>query len=1135
MQEDRRYNEDIVQRFRRVLGEMDIQVEVNEEGEGVEVSTSLDKTRDATRNGAVAALGRHSRRSSFDSFFDGTADKVAGTDYGDLPVRSKSGSNVGAPNGHGNRWSQRRVRSDTEAHSYQQAQLPIRNMVNGNSHRRTASGQQQPKHKRSASVSSRGSLRIRRYEPTATSRAGDYDADDSEHTDRTTSLDLSHVQVPGINAPIPAISHETYHQHYQYVPEPFRPSDTRLLDEAETFEEQRLHRVTRDCIQTWRNRTQERLSLRSDMERLAITFDRKILLKLSFEQLRDTARVRRSGRETDRFFGRLEERADKARNIFLLTKAFTHWAKSAEDEVQRTSVARRHILRTRFFNGWRDITAVNELKIQHFVLAKFLRQWRARTATVRDNAQFAIQMYEENLVRRVYKEWFFKFCAIAAPAWRNDRMRKITLHKMMEIAKVFRDRQEWAVDRWQRGVLRKTLEHWRGKTATVQALAPRADECRRTALVASALGALQKQAQLAPLLRQFQERANGRAVRTAFENWRHTAQLSRQARKVDRMRVLRNTYTAWNDRLRIKALEDRINDRVIVECLYKWTLASRVSLFQRVHDRQLKESAFFTWVTKTNQRSNTLEAAERRFAQFKRAQLLRTCLRRMEAVTTEKRAEEFAVVAEYQQKLKQRIFDKLKERHDHFQQLNNWAGDARFYVLSKSTLRTWSQATQHARRNRRRDTYAQVRRTVKTNVVRRLFANWRDRANHVAHLDQQAGDMLENRTLLKGTSVLHHWHDRTITLRQQDTQAANLHAFKLETRLLHTWSERMVTLNNMDVQAVALRQESAELAATSALKKLGWRLWNIQRQEENARALYERNFEKHIKAIIRFWVEQTNERLANRPVSPTPTNRSRRSRRDDDEGARDDQGGNDNSRIGRDDGQDDFGDAGDDARHLETWTAFDENALGLNNDLDLSLSITPVHQPSYKRPPPSSTRPQPHRSILRPTPARPNTYPQPQSSLRLPPPPVPEDSILDPAFAADLDRDLADPETFWSGTPMPPPPASLKPGYLKTPSKKSVVRAKRPELPASPEKRVLSPVRRALGAMSAPPAQRGVGDAAGGVGGVTSFQRRLREGGFDAGGGSRFSKSVAGPNSLVGRGRGRGRARVGFGDVSEMG
>lgn len=1143
-----------MQRFQRVLSEVGIEVEVNEDGEGVEVTSNLNTTRRdsiATRNGAVAALGPHSRRGSFDSFFGGTADKVAGTDYGDLPLRTRRDSNGRGPNGHAERWDYRRATSDTEAQSYQHAKLPVRNRIKGSGHQRSTSGQQRPAYRRNMSVSSHGSLQIRRDGRTGTSRVGDYDADDSDHTDRTTSLDLSHVQVPGINAPFPDHEHESPPEHPQYLPEPFRPSDTRLLDDAERFEEQRLHRVTRGCIQTWRERTQERMSIHNDMAQLATAFDRRILLRLSFEQLRDTLRIRRSNWETERFFGRLEERADKARAIFLLTKAFTHWAKSAEDEVQRTSVARRHILRTRFFNGWREITAVNELKIQHFVLAKFLRLWRTRATTIRHDENYAIALYEENLVRRVYKDWFFKFCAIAAPAWRNDRTRRVTLQKMSEIAKVLRERQEWAVDRYERGLVRQAFQHWRHETATLRELAPQADGFLRRSQLSSAFRTMQKQAQLAPLCRLLQQGVDGRIVRTAFQTWRHTAQLSRQAREVDQMRILRNAWTAWNDRLRVKALQDRINDRIVVECLYKWTLASRVSLFQRVHNRQLQEATFLTWVTKTNQRSNTLDAAERRFAQFKRAQSLRTCLRKMEVITAERRAEEFAVIAQYQQKLKQRIFEKLKERQENFLQLNKWAGDASFYVLSKRTLRIWSEATQHARRNRRRDTYTQFRRSVKTNVVRRLFANWRDKANHVAHLNQQADDVLENRTMQTSATLLYQWRYHTMSLRQQDAQATNMYAFKLQIHTFQTWVDRMSHLQTLDSQAVALRQESTELAATSALKKLGWRLWNIQRQEETARALYERNFEKHVRAMVRFWAEQMNERLAERPVSPTPTTpRSKRSRRDDDDdsGSHGDGGGGGVSERNNE-GEAHANQQGDETNRLEPWTTFDASTLGLNNDLDLSLSLTPVQQSTtpYAVPPfQSSTRPLPQRSILRPTPARPSTFPQPQSILRnrAVQQTIPEDSILDPAFATDLDRDLADPATFWSGTPLPPAPhpttasqtfgvsAMGKPGYLKTPSKRSVARAKRPELPASPEKRdrVMSPERRVLGAMSAPPAQRAVGEFEGIGGGVTSFEKKLREGGFSGAGGLR--RTVAGPSA---RGRGTGKAKVGFGDVSEMG
>ncbi|KAI8941169.1 hypothetical protein NX059_002406 [Plenodomus lindquistii] len=916
------------------------------------------------------------------------------------------------------------------------------------------------------------------------------------------------------------------------------------------------------------------------MDNLALAFRRNVLLRVSFSLLRDEAKLRRSARETDRFFTRLETRADKARALFLLTKAFTHWAKSAEDEVQRTSVARRHILRTRFFNGWREITAVNELKTQHFVLGRFLRKLQAKAKEIQYNEAYAVALYEENLRRRMWRNLWFKFANNAAPRRHNDVVKRQTLRKLVEISQLLRERSENATNLYERAVVRKELGKWQQKAVTVRSQQVQANEHHQYTQLLSALRTLQKQAQLQPLLRQFQTSVNNHRMRNAFQGWQKDAELSRKARNVDQMRILRNTYTAWNDRLRSKVVEDRINDRVIVKALYKWTLASRVSLFQRVHDRQLKESTFLTWVTKANQRANTLDAAERRFAQFKRNQLLRTCLRKMELIASEKRREEFAILAEYQQKLKQRVFDTLKERNAHFQQLNVWTKDARFYMLSKRTLKVWGEATQHARRNRRRETYAQVRRLCKTNLVKKVFEHWRDRSSHIAALDQQATEFLKTRTLQSVGVKLHAWHDRAILLRQLDGQATSLFSQKLGHRFFDTWFSRLDTLQRLAGQAVALRQESAEIAAASALKKLGWRLWNLQRQEDNAKALHGRNFEKHVRAMIRYWLEQAAERRAERArdASPSPTSRSRSSRRGDGDD------GNQNEER-----QDDDSNAGpatlhtqtaDDTVPLEPWTAFDETALDFptNNDLDLSLTITPERQQSQSQSKfnlsaasPSNTRPSifsQRGSEIK----RPSTFPQPQSQSILRPPP------LHPTIQEDDEEELGGVEgedTFWSGTPLPPPPSALlnrhrqsttitnqsamrvsrvgKPGYLKTPSKRTIVRSKHPELAfntniaapgLSPEKnRLRSPVRRALGldlrvpgagSMSAPPVAMSR-DVGGGVGGVSSFQRRLKEGGFGgtvgAGGtASRFGSSMRGAR---GRGNGKARARVEFEEGGE--
>ncbi|KAF1958124.1 Sfi1-domain-containing protein [Byssothecium circinans] len=1171
LERKQRVGEGLVERFQRVLKEMGIVTEVNEDGDGVDFTTPFRvPTRDALREERErAARPWRERRGSFESFFDGSADKIAGTtDTGqEMPLRGRErrGSDGVTTNTNGDleRWWNRRSRSDTGAIlAQQQARLPIRTRTNGHGDRRVASEQQVAGHGRAASVASRGSLRIWRAGRPQPAQPPNYDLG-SDDTEQTSEFDFANVQIPGVNSPIPTGPYRPQ----RYVPEPYRPSDTRLLDDAETFEQQRLHSLTRRCIQAWRERTQEVIARNEELDRIATVFHGRNILKEVMKDWRGDALIRRNNHETERFFGKLETRAEKARNLFLLTKSFTHWATSAEDEVQRTSVARRHILRTRFFSGWREITAVNELKIQHFILGKFLKKWWRRAAVVRNEVICADEAYDFRSSQRFVRLWYEKLHEKQASVRNKLRLKTNIFQKWRLIATTIRDREVSTADHHIRQLGRQSLDLWRQRTTAVQSLKTQSGTFRDRAVLANALAVVQRQARFAPLVAQVRARVDTRHVRSAFQQWRQAAQHSRQARDVDRSRILRNAWTTWNDRLRIQTLESHIDDRVLVETMYRWALASKVSLVQRVRNRSLKQFVFLTWITRTNERRNTLDSAERRLVQFKRTQLLRTSLRKIEVVTAERKAEEAAIAAQHDQKLKQRIFNKLLDKSAHFQQLNKWAGDARFYVLTTRTLKTWKEATQLARRNRRREMYARMRRTVKINLVRRVFGTWKEKTEVIVGRERQATEIARARTLQYAATLLTQIHDRTASLREQEAQVQQQYDDKLKIQHFHIWNERMTALQTMDAQAIALRQENTEIAAQSALKKLGWRLWTVKRQEETAIALHQRNFEKHQRAMIRFWFEQTMERRAARPLSPTPSRLFRMRR-----GCRDDEGGGDNGRTGDSDGgreghyeqqtededadvesESPFDNAGEDTQRLEAWTAFDENALGFSN-IDLDLSLTPQRNPMQTQTqpptqPPSSARPPPSASSARfqnlarfPPPSRPHTIP-PQRQLqpptlrsalrpRLQPPPPPP-----PPVAEDLAFD--DPSAFWASTPMPPPPSGRgksKPGYLKTPSKRSVARSKRPELPASPEKRVFGlgmglgmerGVERGMGVMSAPPGRRGrdvgVGVGAGvGVGTVKSFERRLAEGGFRGG-------RDGGGNE---RGNGRGRTRVEFGDIS---
>ncbi|PSN68308.1 Sfi1-domain-containing protein [Corynespora cassiicola Philippines] len=1102
LQDRTRDNESLFQRFQRTLGTLGITVEEEFDEEAFEMTTNAPALAQYDGRSRYHVTAQTlPRRRSLDSYLDGSADKVAGTE--ELPFGPDIGQGTSTTRLPGERRVvKRRSNSDTEAHSYLHAQIPIRTIVNGYPRRRSVS--HQPRQRRSGSVSSRGSIRIHRTGRLGTHQLDVYDAEDSDHTEQTDDLDLSRIHIPGVNAPIPAVQNQPDTGVYDednphFVPEPYRPSDTRLLDDAERMEASHYQTVLRNCIRKWQDRTAEQIRRNENLNDLASSFDRRILLKLSLDTWVGKYRESRSVQETERFFARLENRAQKARNLFLLTKAFTHWAKSAEDEVLRTSVARRHILRTKFFNGWREITAVNELKIQHFVLGNFLAKWRKRTAQMRRMDHFANLLYEDNLQQRTFKTVFFKYCEQTAHSIHDRRIKRNTYTKWHEIAIALKDREDWATARQDRRALRTTIQKWQQRMTATKSLEIQAEIFRRKTLLTSTFFAIQKQAQLSPLLKQCQLGSEKRLLHNILLSWQHRSNISRQARQVDRLRILRNALTAWNDRLRIKVVEDRINDRILIESLYKWTLASRVSLFQRVHDRSLKETAFLHWVTKTNANRNSLEVAERKFAQFKRAQTLRTCLRKIENATVQRKTEEAAVVAEVDRNLKQRIFGILMQKHEHLQQLNQWAGDARFYVLTTHALNSWKEATQHARRNRRREAYAQIRRKIKTSLVRRMFETWSRKTNVISQQEQQATQFAEAHTYNIAATLMTRWRERTLALRDISIQAEQRYNGDIAFKYLESWTRRMETLRTFEAQASALRQENTEIAAASALKKLGWRLWTVRRQEETAIALHQRNFEKHVRAMLRFWLERTVTQAAKRDASPTPIRRSTREARRLDDVLEHEEDPTQ---------QLNFDDAGDDTRRLEAWTAFDENGLGLSN-LDLSLSMSP---PPQRQPNPAINPPiiSPHKSR---TLSRPQTYPQPQSALRPPPATIPED----------LELEMDDPSAFWASTPAFP---KKTPGYLKTPSKRSVARSKRPELPASPEKRTVG-LDRGIGIRSAPPGQthRDVEP----IGGVTSFQARLREGGFDdLGRGEERGRERVRPV-------GRGRARVGFGDVSEFG
>ncbi|KAF4977526.1 hypothetical protein FZEAL_5960 [Fusarium zealandicum] len=105
---------------------------------------------------------------------------------------------------------------------------------------------------------------------------------------------------------------------------------------------------------------------------------------------------------------RLLRRAARAREIYLASKVFNHWADRTARRLERDAVARRHMIRFRYFRSWSQAPALREPTVDHMRAAVAVKKWQ-RTAGqengLEETARAAARAYEVKKIQRVLDHW----------------------------------------------------------------------------------------------------------------------------------------------------------------------------------------------------------------------------------------------------------------------------------------------------------------------------------------------------------------------------------------------------------------------------------------------------------------------------------------------------------------------------------------------------------------------------------------------------------------------------------------------------------------------------------------------------------------------------------------------------------
>lgn len=654
----------------------------------------------------------------------------------------------------------------------------------------------------------------------------------------------------------------------------YRPSLSDLLRDASTFNMYRQRSLNRRILTQWMKRAVQAQQAHQNMEMVALNRDRVTLIRQAFGTWNSIIREKRQTARTERFFNHLEERAARARDVYLMTKAFTHWAAVASDELEKTTKARRHILGVKYFNAWREITAVNVLKAQRFALQRPMQVWKQRADHIKELETQAVIHHDAKLKNGFYWQWFWGLCERRAPRWHEFCIKRRSLLYWLRTFRTNRERIH-EIDMTNRRVsLRSTLQALRDRSKTIVDAEQQAVTMQRHQLLRGSFDEWKLQARLAPAATNVAEMVDTNIMRTAFDQWTNRIDMLNQAREMDRQRIIRNAWVAWNDNLRCQALSARIEERLKIETMYKWILAERYRLMQRIRERRIKRDVFSTFVTNVRTKYTQLLHNADIHEDRRNDDLLRTKFDAWRTRLALQHQRENIALEFYAPRLVQESLVAWRSKNEHVTRLEEWSRDARFYFVSTRTLKCWRSATLDSAKRRRQEAYATVRRKIKVNLASKALSTWQSKTREILDIEQQALQLDRAKNLDIVSELLSRWHEKTAQRIQECEDADAFYAKQIAYDKLIRWAEGVVASRQLEEQAVNVYRLHVLGQANTHLRKLSLRVFQIHNSSETAEAFGERNLRKHARGFFRRWLDQARFHFEARDspgplVSPT--------------------------------------------------------------------------------------------------------------------------------------------------------------------------------------------------------------------------------------------------------------------------
>jgi len=646
--------------------------------------------------------------------------------------------------------------------------------------------------------------------------------------------------------------------------------DAQLSDILDAFQETSDRRLTRHFFRVWYGALSTLSTRNATATAIAVAYDGRALLRQALDLWRIAWRARVAERQQEEEFERMERRAIWFRSLMLAQKGFEHWHASHLALKSKTMRASQLLLAMRYFKRWRRITIENNSKARQILTRKFLERWRNGTLQRHMIYERAAAHYEEALEKRLLTTWSREYRSRKAEELHEERLSERALLRWSSRYHHVQETYQQAERQRSTRLLRFTMNRLRSKLREQQQSSASAEAHFEQKMRFDCLQTLRIQGRLGPLEKTMSLRVNLTLQRKAFSVWHLNVSLTRQAAAVDRKRMLHDALTTWKDTLRTRALAQRIDERLIVESLYKWVLQERLKLFQRAANARLARHGLLMLHNAVDDYRDTLEDRERIFQENQRRRKLASCMTRLNIAFRNREDAERAAVEFANSRALPDVLGEWKEKTQHARKLAKWAADARWYCLASTALKTWRARTTEHQHQRRRDAYKHVRARVKYRMASTCFAMWRTKSIDVQSMQEEAQRVALVRLFATGTQAFDKWRLATQEHQDHEVQAANIDYQRLIGSAFSAMLVRHSESIALEQSALSFRLESDLALQASALKRLQWANFTANQQTKSADALLARTRDQHVKNMLRHWFVKASASRAARNDLPEP-------------------------------------------------------------------------------------------------------------------------------------------------------------------------------------------------------------------------------------------------------------------------